>query len=128
MREDYTKIIRLLEQILRWTKTGAIMQLKPSIQETVQNDEAKLVYEYSDGERSTREIGKLAGVSHMTVKNYWEKWSELGIVEPTEKYEGGRFRRLCSLQELGIALPKSKPPVKKAVSAPAETKQQGVDP
>jgi hypothetical protein len=128
MSEDSTKIIRLLEQILRWTKTGAIMQLKPSIQETLQSDEAKLVYEYSDGEKSTREIGKLAGVSHVTVKNYWEKWSELGIVEPTEKYEGGRFRRLGSLRELGIALPKSKPPAKKAVSAPAETGQQGVDP
>lgn len=113
MSEDYTKIVRLLEQILRWTKTGAIMQLKPSIQETLQNDEAKLIYEYSDGEKSTREIGKLAGVSHTTVTNYWEKWSELGIVEPTEKYEGGRVRRLCSLQELGVALPKSKPPIKK---------------
>ena len=122
MSEDYTKIVHLLEQILRWTKTGAIMQLKPSIQETLQSDEAKLVYEYSDGERSTREIGKLAGVSHATVKNYWEKWSELGIVEPTEKYEGGRFRRLCSLRELGIALPKSKPPIKKVVS-PASTSQ-----
>jgi len=116
MSEDYIKIVHLLEQILRWTKAGAIMQLKPSIQETLQNDEAKLVYEYSDGEKSTREIGKLASVSHMTVKNYWEKWSELGIVEPTEKYEGGRFRRLCSLRELGIALPKSKPPIKKVVS------------
>lgn len=128
MSEDYAKIVRLLEQILRWTKTGAIMQLKPSIQEALQSDEAKLVYEYSDGEKSTREIGKLAGVSHGTVTNYWEKWSELGIVEPTEKYEGGRFRRLCSLRELGIALPKSKPPIKKVVSAPTETKQQGVHP
>jgi hypothetical protein len=127
MSEDYTKIVRLLEQILRWTKTGAIVQLKPSIQEALQSDEAKLVYEYSDGEKSTREISKLAGVSHATVANYWEKWSELGIVEPTEKYEGGRFRRLCSLRELGIALPKSNSPVKKAVYAPADTTQQGVD-
>jgi hypothetical protein len=122
MSEDYTKIVHLLEQILRWTKTGAIMQMKPSIQEALQSDEAKLVYEYSDGEKSTREIGKLAGVSHGTVTNYWEKWSDLGIVEPTEKYEGGRFRRLCSLRELGIALPKSKPPIKKVVS-PASTSQ-----
>jgi hypothetical protein len=122
MSEDYTKIVHLLEQILRWTKTGAIMQMKPSIQEALQSDEAKLVYEYSDGEKSTREIGKLAGVSHGTVTNYWEKWSDLGIVEPTEKYEGGRFRRLCSLRELGIALPKSKPPIKKVVS-PSSTSQ-----
>jgi hypothetical protein len=107
MNESDERIINLLEQILRWTKIGAV-QLKSTLREALQTDEAKLVYEYSDGEKSSRDVSKLTNVSHATVQNYWRKWATLGVVEAVEKYKGGRFKRLCSLQELGIALPSLK--------------------
>ena len=72
------------------------------------DNEAKTVYEYSDGERGSREIGKMVGVSHVTVQRYWVKWAESGIGEPVEKYGGGRFKRPCSLQELSILVPQPK--------------------
>lgn len=96
----------LLEEILKWTKFNA-MQLKAVLLEELDADEKKLVYENSDGDRSSRDIAKLANVSYKTVQHYWKSWSEIGIVEATEKYRGGRFKKLCSLVELGIAIPKS---------------------
>ncbi|MEM3429403.1 MAG: hypothetical protein QXL25_07795 [Candidatus Bathyarchaeia archaeon] len=64
-----------------------------------------LIYELSDGERSTREIATLAGVkSNATVSNYWRKWYKLGIVEPSEEHEG-RFKKICSLEEVGLTIP-----------------------
>ncbi len=96
----------LLEEILKWTRFNA-MQLRAILLEELDTDEKKLIYENSDGERSTREIGRMAKTSHATVQNYWKEWAAMGIVEATEKYGGGRFKKLCSLVELGIVIPKS---------------------
>ena len=66
---------------------------------------ALLVYELSDGERGTREVAKLAGLkSNSTVAGYWKKWSKIGIVEPSSQYQG-RYQRICSLEEVGLAVP-----------------------
>lgn len=100
------KTTELLEEILKWTKFNA-MQLKTVLLEKLDTDEKKLIYENSNGDRSSRDIAKLANVSYKTVQNYWKSWSEMGILEATEKYRGGRFKKLCSLVELGIAIPKS---------------------
>jgi hypothetical protein len=40
----------------------------------------------------------------MTVVNYWKKWAILGIAIPSENYQG-RYKRICSLEELGIDVP-----------------------
>jgi len=78
-----------------------------------------LVYELSDGERTTREIARLANVgSHATVASYWKKWSKLGIVEPSPKRQG-RFQRICSLEEVGLTVP----PMMQASTTPTETEQ-----
>ncbi len=66
-----------------------------------------MIYEMSDGEHSTRDIAKLAGVSPQTVSNYWEKWGKLRIVEKSGTREG-RSRRICSLEEVGLEIPTAK--------------------
>jgi hypothetical protein len=42
--------------------------------------------------------------SHAKVAKYWKKWSKLGIVEPSGRYPG-RFRKICSLEEVGLTVP-----------------------
>jgi hypothetical protein len=94
-----------LDQILKWTKLSGMQQFRDLLTQNLPDDTSMLIYEYSDGERGTREIATIAGVkSNATVANYWKKWSELGIVEPSSKYRG-RFQRVCSLAEVGLTIP-----------------------
>lgn len=94
-----------LDQLLRWTRFAGMQQLRNILTQNLTKDIELLIYELSDGKRSTREIAKLVGIkSHATVTGYWKKWSKLGIVEPSEKYSG-RFRRICSLEEVGLTVP-----------------------
>jgi hypothetical protein len=94
-----------LDQLLMWTRFAGMQQLRTILAQNLTKDLEMLIYELSDGERSTREIAELSGVgSNATVTNYWRKWSRLGIVEPSEIRQG-RFRRICSLEEVGLTAP-----------------------
>lgn len=96
-----------LDQILKWTRFAGVQQLKNILSQNLENDTATLIYEFSDGTRGTREIAGIVGVrSHATIARYWEKWSKLGIVEPSPAYQG-RYRRICSLEEVGLTVRKS---------------------
>ena len=94
-----------LDQLIKWTRLAGMQQLRNTLTNSLSNDMQLLIYEYSDGKRSTREIAKLTGVkSNQTISNYWQKWSSLGIVEPSQKYKG-RFQRICSLEQVGLTVP-----------------------
>ncbi|MEM1577356.1 MAG: hypothetical protein QXT98_07590 [Archaeoglobaceae archaeon] len=94
-----------LDQLLRWTRFAGMQQLRTILTQNLTKDVELLIYELSDGERSTREIASLVGVkSHAKVAKYWKKWSKLGIVEPSDRYPG-RFRKICSLEEVGLTVP-----------------------
>ncbi len=69
----------------------------------------KMVYELSDGKRSTRDIAQIVcssgrKTSHVTVGNLWEKWSLLNLVIPANRK--GRVKRVLSLDSIGISVPK----------------------
>jgi hypothetical protein len=99
-----TEAIPLLKEILRWVKIGAI-PLREILLQELKTDQDRLVYEFSDGENSTRDVEKGTGLDHVTVARLWKKWADVGIVEPSEKYQG-RYRRVCSLRDLAIRVPK----------------------
>jgi len=108
-----------LDQLLKWTRFAGMQQLRTILTQNLTTDVEMLIYELSDGERSTREIAGLSGVgSNATVASYWRKWSKLGIVEPSEKRQG-RFRRNCSLEEVGLTVP----PIPQAEAATVEAQQ-----
>lgn len=119
------KIDSKLDQLLKWTRFAGMQQLREILAQNLTDDTLMLIYECSDGNRSSREIAKLVGVrSNQTVVNYWKKWSSLGIVEPSPKYKG-RFQRICSLEEVGLTVPptpKLKKTEKEETSAWEETK------
>lgn len=98
----------ILTEILKWHRFQGQEILRRKVKELNLLVEEKdiLVYYHSDGEKSTRELGKLVGISHMTVQSLWKKWMDAGIVVQTKKYGGGRCRRLFSLEEMGVSLPK----------------------
>lgn len=94
-----------LDQLLKWTRFAGMQQLRTILTQNLTTDAESLIYELSDGEHTTREIARLAGVgSNATVVNYWRKWSKLGIVEPSQ-HRQGRFQKICSLEEVGLTVP-----------------------
>jgi len=97
------KVIKLLEEILRWTRLQGIQNARAVLEDTLANDILKTAYQLSDG-RSSSEVRKACGVTGKTVTNYWRRWFTLGIVQPSPKYKG-RFERAFSLEDLGIEIP-----------------------
>ncbi len=74
---------------------------KDLIKEEIKSKQDKSIFELSDGQRSTREIAKNVGSSHMKVAVKWNKWASIGLVMPSEKYKG-RFKKIVALGDLGI--------------------------
>ena len=103
-------IERKMDELVKWTKFAGIQQLRTILIQNLQTDTEMLIYELSDGERTTREIARLANVgSNATITNYWRRWNKLGIVEPSQTRKG-RFQNICSLEEVGLAVPPTSQP------------------
>lgn len=112
-----------LDQLLKWMRFAGMQQLRTIISQNLTTDVEMLVFELSDGERTTREVARLAGVgSNSTVAGYWKKWSKLGIIEPSQKRQG-RFQRICSLQEVGLTVP----PLPQSSITPEQTEEEVTD-
>jgi len=97
-----------LDELIFWTKFSALPTFRAVLMDTVREDVDKLVYELSDGERSTREIARMISrggrsITHVTVANMWQRWSLLSLVMPAERR--GRYKRVVSLESLGIEVP-----------------------
>lgn len=97
-----------LDELIFWSRFSALPQFRALLIDTLREDIDKLVYELSDGRRSTREISKTISrggrtITHATVANMWKKWSILNLVMPAQRK--GRFKRLVSLKSLGIEKP-----------------------
>ena len=108
MNEELLKeIVLTLREILKWTRFSGMQQLRNVLLNILKTDTEKAIYELTDGKRSTREIATLVGVkSHATIAAYWKKWSKTGIVQPTQRIPG-RYQHICSLEEVGIEVPKT---------------------
>jgi predicted transcriptional regulator len=106
--EKFDKMIQLLEEILKWTRLEGVQRAKITLAELLKTDVEKLVYEYSDG-RTSREIAEIVGISHATVVNYWKKWARSGIVKEVGARGGTRYRRIFSLPNFGIEVPRVAP-------------------
>jgi len=94
-----------LEELLKWTRFSGMQQLREILTQNLKTDIEMLIFEFSNGERGTREIARLSGMgSNATIASYWKKWSKIGIVEPSTKFKG-RYQRICSVEEVGLPLP-----------------------
>ncbi|MGC1120508.1 MAG: helix-turn-helix domain-containing protein [Candidatus Methanofastidiosia archaeon] len=121
---DIPEVKELLREILKWIRFQGWQDVKQVLIETLGSEREKLMYQMSDG-RSTNEISKAVGVSSMTVYNYWQRWSKIGIAEPFEGYKG-RYRRSFSLDDFGIDFP-SIPSQRQPSSKNEENDKQGGD-
>ena len=95
----------ILKEILKWQKLQGREILKQRIgdKNLFEDEKDVLAYHYSDG-RSSRDVEKATGVNYKMVQSLWKKWLAAGIAEPTDKYCGGRCKRIFDLSELGLEL------------------------
>lgn len=100
------RTVELLEELLKWIKVSTMLTIKKKFEENIQTDTEKLVYELSDG-KSSPAIASIVGIDPSTVRDYWHKWADAGLMEVCPNYKR-RFCRLFSLGELGIEVPESK--------------------
>jgi hypothetical protein len=106
------KILEELKEIKHWIRLSGLPVFRRAAQENLRDEESRIVYELSDGNRSTREIAEELKkmnktLTHATVANMWKRWAILGIVEPSERYQG-RFKKVTPLEALGIETAENK--------------------
>lgn len=106
IKDPQKRTVELLEELLKWTTMSTRPTIKKTFEENLKTDTEKLVYELSDG-KSSPEIASTVGIDPSTVRDYWRKWADVGMMEICPKYKK-RFCRLFSLGELGIEVPDSK--------------------
>jgi hypothetical protein len=107
---------KILRDIARWVRFQNISKLKEVLLEELDTDEKKLAFENTDGEMGIKEVAEIAKAPQDTVYGWWKKWSNLGILEPSETRKG-RMRKICSLEDVGIKVPKG-----------VDTKKEGKEP
>jgi hypothetical protein len=122
--DDSESVIRELSEQTRWLRLLGIQALRPVLERLLVTDKQKLVYEASNGERSTREVGKIAGVSNSTVADLWREWAAVGIVAPVEG-TSGRYRQLIPLSSLGYDVPAGPPTSKQSDDEDQSTPTMG---
>ncbi len=103
-KEQVDAIVKLLGELLAWTKLAYRPQVAEHFVEILDSDQKKLVYEYSDGQNGVREIEELTGVNKAIVSGWWRDWDKLGIMEQSPSVPGRR-QRMVSLETLGIEVP-----------------------
>ena len=86
----------------RWLRVLALPVLTEALRNSLRNAGERRVYQESDG-RTSREVGRSAGVGHVTVIRYWGRWARVGIVEEVPDAQG-RYKRLVDLDDVGIEL------------------------
>jgi hypothetical protein len=97
-----------LDELIFWTKFSALPTFITLLKDALRDDVDKLIYELSDGERSTREIANIISrggrrVTHATVANMWQKLSLMNLVMPARR--SGRYKKVISLESIGIEVP-----------------------
>jgi len=113
--DRFNELVSLLKEQLKWSRLTAMQAVKDTLVSALDTDQKKIVYNLSDGLRSTREIAGIAVVNEKTVRNHWSSWNKVGIVEPLKAGTGERFKKSFHLEDFGIEIPKL--PLSKGPSA-----------
>ncbi len=120
MGQQSSEQTEILKEILKWIRFTGAKEVKNVLISTLDNEQKRLIYHLSDGNRASMEIAKLAGTSDTTVRRYWASWGRQGIVESLRVRGGERYKKSFELEDFGIEVPQPK-----AVVQPSEPRQVG---
>lgn len=107
MDEDESEQLKLLRQIAKWTREGALPAVRARVVSLLDTDTKKRVYRaIAEGKVTVRGLENVAATSRITAQNLVTEWEAAGLVEAGSNPPKAVF----TLAELGIALPALKPP------------------
>lgn len=93
--------IRLLAEIVRWTREAALPTVRERVEAVLDSDPKKRVYEaMAEGAASVVAIEKSTGVNHNDIRKWMKEWEGDRLVEL-----GARPKAMFTLRELGIPPP-----------------------
>ena len=104
--ELLSEINKTIFDLTKWIKFIGIEKVKKIIQKNLTSSEELLLYHYSDGEKTTRELESLTGINISKISKYWDEWEKLSIIEKKSASGGGRGKKIFLLTEVGIEIPK----------------------
>ena len=108
--EDIKELIEVNKEILKWVKFSILGKVKEDLESILDNDNKKIAYDMSDGEKSSRIIARTVSLTHGTISKWWQLWYKIGIAEPIAVQRGFRARKVFDLDEFGISVPEFKIP------------------
>lgn len=94
-----------LKEILKWSRFQNLPRLREVLEKELDDQSKKLAYDNTDGQKSMRQVSSEANVPVPTIQVWWNRWYNLGILEPSEAYRG-RLKKICSPKDVGIEMPK----------------------
>ena len=72
--------LKVLREILKWTKFAGMRQVQSVLENALPTSEARLAYQLSDGAHGSVEIGKTSGAgSKDRVVGWWGDWFRQGL-------------------------------------------------
>ena len=97
----------LVEEIARNTRTIAQLlalsvaseQVTAKLAGILDTRQRREAYSASDGQRSAREVARIAGTTHPTVARWWEDWAGKGLAVDGGQ---GRMRATLDLELFGL--------------------------
>ena len=98
-------MIELLDELVKWTKVTSIPKVKELLLSILKSPEEMVVYQSSNGEKTSREVADVANVSQFSIAKWWKAWIKAGIAESVSVRRGERAKRIFSLDDFGIELP-----------------------
>lgn len=127
MTEPESEQVKLLREILKWTKFAGMNQVQSVLETTLNTPEKRLAYQLSDGSKGTIEVGKLSKLgSASKVSVLWREWRRKGLGDSVSVQGGDRFKRTFDLEDFGIEFPavQSAPTQQTSASTPAADKAE----
>ena len=106
-RHILQRISSSLEEVTFWLRFQGLARLRETLTSELDTDAKRVAFELTDGEHSRREIAISTGVSDDNVQHWWERWYQLGLVTTSDRFKG-RPKRIISLEDVGIRVPKPK--------------------
>jgi len=104
---DLKKLLEVNQEILKWVKFTSFQQVKTILEQTLYDDNRKLVYYVSDGKNTREVIANMTPISEGTVSNWWKSWAKYGIINLIPVKGGGsRGEKIFELEDFDISIPK----------------------
>lgn len=104
-----SKEVLLLEEAVKWLKFIGRNEAKDVVKDALEfkdkkkTRDAKIVYQLTNGQNSTKDIEKYISFSYRWVSTRHQEWANLGIVE--KESQQSPYKHILPLDELGISYP-----------------------